>query len=81
MFLKTLLVFVVIIGLAVLLLNVKALFKKNGKLEKSCTAEKRVMHKNGIDACAACEAGPLECKIDKKEHFENVHKKIIIESN
>ncbi len=78
MFLKTLLLVIAIVGIAMLMLNVKALFKKNGKLEKSCTAEKRIMHQKGVDACGSCELGPMECSRDKKEHFENVHKKVIL---
>jgi hypothetical protein len=73
MFIKQLLVFIVLIGLAVLLLNIKAIFKKKGKLEKSCTAKHRLLHEKGLD-CESCNKGPMQCSIDDKEHQTHHHR-------
>ena len=72
MFLKQLLLFIIIIAIAVILLNVKAFFKKNGKLEKSCTAKHRLLHAKGLD-CEGCNKGPMQCSIDEKEHDTYIH--------
>ncbi|MBT4729632.1 MAG: hypothetical protein HN921_09955 [Bacteroidetes bacterium] len=67
MFIKQLVLFIILIGLAVFLLNIKAVFKKKGKLEKSCTAKHRLMHEKGLD-CEGCNKGPMQCSIDDNEH-------------
>ncbi|MBC8342912.1 MAG: hypothetical protein ISR55_08705 [Bacteroidetes bacterium] len=67
MFLKQLIFFILLVGISVFLLNIKALFRKNGKLEKSCTSKHRLMHEKGLD-CEGCEKGPMECDLDKREH-------------
>lgn len=74
MFLKQLILFIILTGVAVLLLNIKMFFKKKGKLEKSCTAKHRMMHQKGIDKCESCSNSPMECERDEKEHHEFVHK-------
>lgn len=72
MFIKTLLLFIVFVGIAVFLLNIKAVFKKNGKLEKSCTAKHRLLREKGIE-CASCGSDPLTCGLDQKEHDDFIH--------
>ncbi len=72
MFLKQLLLFIIIIAIAVILLNIKALFRKNGRLEKSCTAKHRLMHEKGIE-CSNCAADPTVCEQDNKEHDSFIH--------
>lgn len=59
--------FIVLVGLAVLLLNVKTILRKNGQMEKSCTAKHRMMNEKGI-SCESCGMDPLTCSIDDKEH-------------
>lgn len=76
MILKQLLVVIVIVAIAIFLLNIKMLFKKNGRLEKSCTAKHRVLHQKGLDGCTSCSKNPTECAIDEKEHHEFIHKKV-----
>lgn len=72
MFLKQLLLFIVIVGVAVFLLNIKAIFRKNGRLERSCTAKHRMMHEKGIE-CSNCAADPTVCDLDIKEHDSFIH--------
>jgi hypothetical protein len=58
---------IVLTGIAVFLLNVKVIFKKNGEFEKSCTAKHRLLKEKGID-CTNCSHDPLVCKRDDDEH-------------
>ena len=74
MLFKTILVFIVVVGLSVLLMNIKMFFKKNGKLEKSCTAKHTALSQKGIDSCVSCESSPMECGLDQKEHDQYIHK-------
>ncbi len=71
--LKTIAVFAVVVGISVALMNIKMFFKRNGKLEKSCTAKHRVLKSKGIEDCETCGQNPLECSLDNQEHDAFIH--------
>ncbi|MEA3497260.1 MAG: hypothetical protein U9R42_14630 [Bacteroidota bacterium] len=73
MFLKQLLVFIVVMAIVVFLFSLKILFKKKGRFDRSCTAKHRILHEKNLD-CKSCNIGPMEHKLDEKEHHSFVRK-------